>query len=136
MSKALSKTEQFLKYGPYILWFGMHIAISIVLTYQRSFADTIYYLVTYVFFGSLIIWVFGYRLFPEYLEKEGSINRRLGFLIGANIILFIAGIYAHTFMAKVLGLSQISDQYAPKSVRIALWVLMVVLGILFLDLLI
>lgn len=131
MSKALSKTEQFLKYGPYILWFGMHIAISIVLTYQRSFADTLYYLVTYVFFGSLIIWVFGYKLFPEYLKKEGSINRRLGFLIGTNIILFIAGIYAHTFMANILGLSQISDQYAPKSVRIALWVLMVVLGVLF-----
>lgn len=131
MSKALSKTEQFLKVGPYILWFGMHIAISFVLTYQRSFADTIYYLVTYVFFGSLIIWLFGYKLFPEYLAKEGKINRRLGLLIGINIILFLGGIYAHTVMAKVLGLSQISDQYAPKSVRIGLWVLMVVLGIFF-----
>ncbi|WP_308992711.1 sensor histidine kinase [Mariniflexile litorale] len=131
MSKALSKTEQFLKVGPYILWFGMHIAISLVLTYQRSFADTIYYLITYVFFGSLIIWLFGYKLFPEYLAREGKINRRLVLLIAINTILFIVGMYAHTFMAKVLGLTQISDQYAPKSVRIGLWVLMVVLGIFF-----
>ena len=131
MSKALSKTEQFLKVGPYILWFGMHIAISLVLTYQRSFADTIYYLVAYAFFGSLIIWLFGYKLFPEYLAREGKINGRLGLLIGINIILFVVGIYAHTFMAEVLGLTQISDQYAPKSVRVALWVLMVVLGIFF-----
>lgn len=131
MSRALSKTEQFLKVGPYLLWFGMHIAICLVLTYQRSFADTIYYLVTYTFFGSLVIWIFGYKLFPEYLAIEGKINRKLQLLIGINIILFLVGIYAHTFMAKVLGLTQISDQYAPKSVRIALWVLMVVLGIFF-----
>ncbi|MFL9837003.1 sensor histidine kinase [Flavobacterium sp. ST-75] len=131
MSKALSKTEQFLKAGPYIFWFGMHIAISFVLTFQRSFADTIYYLITYVFFGSLTIWLFGYKLFPEYLAKEGKLNRKLELLIGINIILFGIGIYSHTFMAKALGLTQISNQYAPKSVRIALWVLMVILGVFF-----
>ncbi len=131
MSKALSKTEQFLKVGPYIFWFGMHIIISLVLIYQRSLTDTIYYLVTYVFFGSLIIWLFGYKLFPEYLAREGKINRRLGLLIVINTLLFIIGIYAHTFSAEVLGLTQISDQYAPKSVRAALWILMVVLGIFF-----
>lgn len=131
MSKALSKTERFLKVGPYILWFGMHIAISLVLSYQRSFADTAHYLVTYAFFGSLIIWLFGFKLFPEYLAREGKINRRLGLLIGINIVLFIVGIYAHTVMAEILGLTQISDQYAPKSVRIAIWILMVLLGIIF-----
>lgn len=131
MSKALSKTERFFKVGPYVLWFGMHIAISLVLTYQRSFADTVYYLVTYAFFGSLIIWLFGFKLFPEYLSREGNINQRLGLLISTNIILFIIGIYAHTIMAEVLGLNQISDQYAPKSVRIALWILMVALGIFY-----
>ena len=131
MSKALSKTEKFLRVGPYILWFGMHIAISLALGYQRSLADTTYYLVTYFFFGSLVIWIFGYRFFPEYLAREGKINLRLGLLIGINIILFVIGIYAHTAMAEVLELTQIRDQYAPKSVRIAIWVLMVLLGIIF-----
>lgn len=131
MSSALSRTERFFKVGPYILWFGMHITIGLVLAYQRSLADTIYYLVTYIFLGSLIIWLFGYKLFPEYLSREGKINGRLGFLIAGNIILFGIGIYAHTLMAEVLGLNQISDQYAPKSVRIALWILMVLLGIIF-----
>ncbi len=131
MSKALSKTERFLKVGPYILWFGMHIAISLVLSFQRTLADTIYYLVTYVFFGTLIIWLFGYKLFPEYLAREGQIDRRLGLLIGINIILFVMGVYAHTIMAEVLELTKIRDQYAPKSVRIALWLLMVLLGMIF-----
>nr|WKN40297.1 sensor histidine kinase [Tunicatimonas sp. TK19036] len=131
MSQAVSKTDRFLKVGPYILWFGMHIAISIVLSYQRSLEETIYYLVTYVFFGSVIIWLFGYKLFPEYLAREGKINQRLVLLIGINIILFIMGISAHTMMAEMLGLTQIREQYAPKSVRIALWVLMVLLGIIY-----
>ncbi|WP_185154306.1 sensor histidine kinase [Fulvivirga sp. M361] len=131
MSKALSRTEQFLKVGPYILWFGMHIAITLILSYQRSMVDTVYYLVTYVFFGSLIIWLFGYKFFPEYLAGEGKINRRLGLLMGINIIFFVIGIYAHTLMAEVLKLSQIRDQYAPKSVRVAIWLLMVLLGIIF-----
>lgn len=131
MSQALSKTERFLKVGPYLLWFGMHIAISLVLCYQRSVADTIYYLVTYVFFGSLIIWLFGYKLFPEYLAREGKVNQRLRLLIGINIILLVIGIWSHTIMAEVLELSQIRNQYAPKSVRIALWMLMVFLGIIY-----
>ncbi len=131
MSKAVSKTERFFKLGPYILWFGMHIVISLVLSYQRSFADTIYYLVTYAFFGSLIIWFFGFKLFSEYLAREGNINQRLGLLITTNIILFVIGIHSHTIIAEVLGLNQISDQYAPKSVRIALWILMVLLGIIY-----
>ena len=131
MSQALSKTERFLKIGPYFLWFGMHIAISLVLIYQRSLADTIYYLVTYVFFGTLIIWFFGYIFFPEYLVREGKIDRRLGFLLGINIILFIVGIYAHTIMAEVLELTQIRERYAPKFVRVGLWLMMVLLGIIF-----
>lgn len=131
MSKALSKTEQFLKVGPYLLWFGSHLAMSLVLIFQRSLAETIYYLVTYVFFGSLIIWLFGYRLFPEYLAREGKIDRRLGLLIGINIILFILGIYSHTIMAEALDVTQFREQYAPKSVRVVLWVLMVLLGLLY-----
>lgn len=131
MSKALSRTEQFLKVGPNILWFGMHIAIALVLTFQRSLAETFYYLVTYVFFGSLIIWLFGYRIFPDYLAREGKIQLRLGLLIGINIILFILGIYSHTIIADALELTQFREQYAPKSVRIALWVLMVLLGLFY-----
>lgn len=131
MSKALSRTERFLKVGPYILWFGMHIAISLVLIFQRSLAETIFYLITYVFFGSLIIWLFGYKLFPEYLAREGKINRRLGLLIGINIILFILGILCHTILAEALQLTQFREQYAPKSVRIVLWVLMVLLGLIY-----
>jgi len=131
MSKALSKTERFLKSGPYILWFGVNAAISLVLLYQRGWADTIYFLVTYLFLGTLVIWFFGYKVFPEYLAREGKINRRLGVLIGINILLFIIGIYAHTIMAEVLGLSQIRERYAPKSVRIALWVLTELLGIIY-----
>lgn len=131
MSQALSKTERFLKVGPYLLWFGMHIAISLVLSYQRSVTETIYYLVTYVFFGTLIIWLFGYKLFPEYLAREGKVNPRLGLLIGINIILFVIGIYAHTLTAEVLGLVKVKEQYAPKSVRIVLWILMVFLGIIY-----
>lgn len=131
MSKALSKTEQFLKVGPYLLWFGSHLAMSLVLIFQRSLAETVYYLVTYVFFGSLIIWLFGYRLFPEYLAREGKIDWRLGRLIGINIILFILGIYSHTIMAEALDVTQFREQYAPKSVRVVLWVLMVLLGLLY-----
>ena len=131
MSKALSKTEQFLKVGPYVLWFGMHIVISLALSYQRSLTDTIYYLVTYFFFGSLIIWHFGYKFFPVYLAREGKINRRLGLLIGTNIILFVIGIYSHTIMAEALEITQTRYQYAPKSVRIGLWILMVLLGVIF-----
>lgn len=130
MSKALSKTERFLKVGPYILWFGMNAAISLVLSYQRGMADTIYYLVTYFFFGSMVIWFFGYKLFPEYLAREGKIDPRLGLFIGINIILLVIGISSHSIMAEVLDLTQISDRYAPKSVRIALWVLLVLLGII------
>ncbi|KYG72379.1 hypothetical protein AWN68_11475 [Roseivirga echinicomitans] len=131
MSKALSKTERFLKFGPYILWFGVNAAISLVLLYQRGWADTIYFLVTYLFLGTLVIWFFGYKVFPEYLAREGKINQRLSILIGINILLFIIGIYAHTIMAEVLGLSQIRERYAPKSVRIALWVLTELLGIIY-----
>lgn len=131
MSKALSSTERFLKFGPYLLWFGMHAVISIALTYQRSIADTIYYLVTYVSFGTLIIWLFGYMLFPRYLAREGKIDHRLGWLVGVNIILFAIGIWSHTLMAEVLELTQIQNQYAPKSVRIGLWILMVFLGIMY-----
>jgi len=109
----------------------MHIAISLVLIFQRSLAETIYYLITYVFFGSLIIWLFGYKLFPEYLAREGKIDRRLGLLIGINIILFILGIYCHTILAEALQLTQFREQYAPKSVRIVLWVLMVLLGLIY-----
>ena len=131
MSKALSKTERFLKIGPYILWFGINTVISLVLSYQRGLADTIYYLVTYFFFGSIVIWFFGYALFPEYLSREGKINRRLGLFIGINIILFVVGIISHSITADVLGLTQVSDRYAPKSVRVALWILLVLLGIIF-----
>ncbi len=131
MSQALSKTERFLKLGPYLLWFSMHIAISLALTYQRSIADTIYYLVTYVFFGSLNIWLFGYKLFPQYLSKEGKIDKKIGLLIATNIILFVLGIMSHSIMAEVLELTQIRHQYAPKSVRIVLWVMMVFLGVIY-----
>lgn len=131
MSKALSKTERFLKVGPYLMWFGMHGIISILLYHQRSLADTIYYLVTYFFFSSIIIWLFGFRLFPEYLDREGKINGKLGALIGLNILLFVSGFMSHTVMAEVLELTQIRDQYAPKSARIGLWVLMVLLGIIY-----
>ncbi|MEM6526273.1 MAG: sensor histidine kinase [Bacteroidota bacterium] len=131
MSNALSLTERFLKVGPYILWFGMHLIISLALSVQRSLDDTLYYLVTYVFFGTLIIWLFGYKLFPEYLRKEGQIDRTVGLLLLTNIILFVAGIFAHPLMAELLQLVEIRDQYAPRSVRIALWVLMVFLGIIF-----
>ncbi|MCG8319823.1 MAG: histidine kinase [Cytophagales bacterium] len=93
-------------------------------------ADTIYYLVTYFFFGSMVIWFFGYKLFPEYLAREGKIDPRLGLFIGINIILLVIGISSHSIMAEVLELTQISDRYAPKSVRIALWVLLVLLGII------
>ena len=130
MSRALSIAERFIKVGPHILWFGMNAAISLVLSYQRGLADTIYYLVTYFFFGTMVIWFFGYKLFPEYLAREGKINRRLSLFIGINIMLFIIGISAHSIAAEVLGLTQISDRYAPKSVRIALWVLLVLLGII------
>lgn len=131
MSKALSKTERFLKIGPYILWFGMHLAISLALLFQRGLADTLYYLVTYFFFGSLVIWFFGFRVFPQYLVQEGRFNPKLIGLAGINIVLFVVGLYAHTLMAEVLQLTQISDQYAPKSVRVALWALMVILGIVY-----
>ena len=131
MSSALSKTERFFKVGPYILWFRD--------TYRHQFGTCIskkscrYYLLfgNLYILGSLIIWLFGYKLFPEYLAREGIINRRLGLLITTIIILIGIGIYAHTMMAEILGLNQISDQYAPKSVRIALWLLMVLLGIIF-----
>lgn len=131
MSKALSKTERFLKIGPYILWFGMHLAISLALLFQRGLADTLYYLVTYFFFGSLVIWFFGFRVFPKYLVQEGRFNLGLIGLAGINIVLFAVGLYAHTLMAEVLQLTQVSDQYAPKSVRVALWALMVILGIVY-----
>ncbi|WP_349526607.1 sensor histidine kinase [Reichenbachiella sp. MALMAid0571] len=131
MSQALSRTERFLKVGPNLLWFGIHAAISLVLIFQRSGAETIYYLVTYVFFGTLIIWFFGYRIFPQYLSREGKIDRRLGILIGINMLFFVSGIYAHTFMAEALELTQVREDYAPKSVRIILWVLMVFLGIIY-----
>ncbi|MEO9871789.1 sensor histidine kinase [Ekhidna sp.] len=131
MSQALSKTERFLKVGPYLLWFGMHAAIGLVLTYERSITVTLYYLVTYVIFGTLIIWIFGYKLFPKYLAGEGKIDRKIGLLLSASIVLFIIGIYAHTLMTDILGLEQVKEQYAPKSVRIILWVLMVFLGIFY-----
>lgn len=131
MSQALSKTERFLKVGPHLLWFGMHAAISLVLAYQRSVAETIYYLVTYVFFGTIIIWLFGYKLFPEYLTREGKIDKKLGVLIAANILLFVLGIVSHTILAEAMELTPIRDQYAPKSVRIVLWVMMVFLGVIY-----
>ena len=131
MSKALSKTERFLKVGPYILWFGMHSFISIILYYQGSLAETTYYLVTYFFFGSIVIWLFGFKLFPGYLAREGKISGKLGLLIGLNILMFVMGILSHTAMAELFELNQTRDQYAPKPVRIALWILMVFLGTIY-----
>lgn len=131
MSKALSKTEQFLKVGPYILWFGMHLVITLIIIYQRNLAGILYYLITYVFFSSLIIWLFGFKTFPEYLAREGKFNRRLVALIGLNILLFILGIYSLIFLNETLQPIPDQNQYAPGSVRIALWILMVLLGIIF-----
>lgn len=131
MSKALSKTEQFLKVGPYILWFGMHFVISLIIISQRSLEGIVYYLITYVFFSSLIIWLFGYKTFPEYLAREGKFNQRLRILIGLNILLFILGIYSLIFLNETLQPIPDQNQYAPGSVRIALWILMVMLGIIF-----
>ncbi len=131
MSKALSKAEQFLKVGPYVLWVGINVGISMVLGYQRSPADAVYYLVTYFIFASIVIWFFGYRLFPAYLARDGRSNRRIGFYAGVFIGLFILGIFSHSIMADVLGLTQKPESYAPKFVRIAIWVLLVVLGIIF-----
>ncbi len=109
----------------------MHAVISFVLSDQRSLAETTYYLVTYFFFGSLIIWLFGFLLFPKYLSEDGKIDVKLSLLVVLNVTLFIIGIYSHTFMANVLNLDKVSDQYAPKSVRIILWIMMVFLGIIY-----
>ncbi|MEM9672292.1 MAG: sensor histidine kinase [Bacteroidota bacterium] len=129
MSSALSKSERILKVGPYILWFGLHTIIGLLLFSDRGLKETVYFLVIFVVLGSLNIWLFGYKLFPEYLAREGKINFRISLLIGINIILFVLGIYAPTIMDGMLDVTQIADQYAPKSVRIALWILMVLLGI-------
>ena len=131
MSNALSKSERFLKVGPYILWFGVHTIISLVLISERGLLETIYYLVTFVFFGSLNVWFFGYKLFPEYLAREGKINYRISVLIGINIFLFVLGIYVPTIMAEIVDSTQIREQYALKSIRISFWVLMVLLGIIY-----
>lgn len=131
MSNALSKTERFLKVGPYVLWFGMHFVISLIIIYQRNLGGTVYYLITYVFFSSLIIWLFGYKTFPEYLAREGKLNLRLGVLIGLNILLFILGISSLILLNQTLQAIPDQTQYAPSSVRVAIWVLMVSLGIIF-----
>lgn len=130
-SQALSKTERFLKVGPYFVWFGFHAIISLALGYQRSWLDTTYYLVTFFGFGTLIIWLFGYKLFPHYLAAEGKRDRRLWLLLSIISILFIMGFYSHSYTADLLGLTQIREQYAPRSVRVVLWVLMVFLGIFY-----
>ncbi|MEM6842084.1 MAG: sensor histidine kinase [Bacteroidota bacterium] len=131
MSSALSKSEQFLKVGPYILWFGMHIAISLILGYQRGLADTAYYAVTFFFFSSLVIWFFGYRLFPEYLAREGKINKKIGLYTGINILLFALGIYSHAVTAELFDVENYDGRYAGPTVRLAIWLMLVFLGIIF-----
>ena len=131
MSNALTKTEQFFKVGPYILWFGMHSVIMVVLGFQRSILDSVYYLVTYCSLGTAVIWLFGFELFPMYLAREGKSSVQLVWLTSLNIFVLVIGIMSHGIMAKLLGLTEIREQYAPQSVRVVLWVLMVALGAIY-----
>jgi len=128
MSSAVSKTERFLKVGPFFIWFGMNSLITVGLGYQRDFVDSIYYLSTYFLFGSLIIGHFGYLLFPKYLASDGKITKKVGFSIIINLSLFILGVTFQFVMIDVLGALQTPERYAPISVRLITWSLLVSLG--------
>jgi len=128
MSTAVSKTERFLKIGPFFLWFGMNSLVTIGLGFQRELIDAIYFLTTFFLFGSLIIGHFGYFLFPKYLASDGKINKEIGLSIITNIGLLILGIASVLIMADVLDALKVPEKYAPASVRIGVWFLLVLLG--------
>ena len=100
---AISKTERFLKVGPYALWFGMNTIIGLALSYQRDGVEAIYFLLNFFLMGSIIIWFFGFKLFPIYLESDGKVDQKLGLRIGVFILLFLIGLSNHLTLPKLLG---------------------------------
>lgn len=130
MNTALSKTERFLKVGPYAMWFGLNAVIVLLLGSQAGFPQAIYYLVTYFGFSTLIIWFFGYQVFPRYLlTREGRLDQKIELYIFINILFFLIGIYSHYYLFDLIELKQLQIRYLPIIIRIAIWILFVFLGI-------
>lgn len=130
MNVALSKTERFLKVGPYVLWFGLNAVIVLLLGSQAGLPQAIYYSITYFGFTTLIIWFFGYQVFPRYLAvREGKTSQKVGLFLAINIIIFLVGIYSHYYLIGLIDLKPTQFRYLPTTIRIAIWVLFVCLGI-------
>ncbi|MEL6557565.1 MAG: histidine kinase [Bacteroidota bacterium] len=130
MNTAWSKTERFLKVGPYILWFGLNAVIILLLGSQAGLPHATYYLITYFGFSTLIIWFFGYQVFPRYLRaRGGKPNQKVAWFLFINILLFLAGIYMHYFLIDQLDIRVAQFRYLPISIRVVMWMLFVFLGI-------
>ncbi|MEO1022797.1 MAG: histidine kinase [Bacteroidota bacterium] len=130
MSTAVTKTERFLRIGPFIIWFGMNTLITAAVWYQRDIFDGLYYLSTFFLFGTLVIWHFGYRLFPQYLESDGRLNSNIVASIVVNVTFFSLGIISHFFLVDILNILEAPHMYAPTAVRIVVWCLLVLLGMI------
>ncbi len=126
----MTKTERFLKIGPLILWFGMNTLITIAVWYQRDIIDGLYYLCTYFLFGTLVIGHFGYQLFPQYLASDGHLNGKIVASIVVNVTFFLLGIISQFLLVDILNILAAPQLYAPTTVRIVVWCLLVLLGMI------
>lgn len=129
MTTVLAKTEKFLVYGPQVIWVGMNLVIALTVDYQLGLKPALFYLMTFLIFGSLVIWHFGYRLFPAYLAADGKITSKVALQILINLLLFIPGICGH-LISELYVNQQTVPHAAPVLVRAFVWVLMVLLGMI------
>ncbi len=127
----LSRTKRFLQVGPYALWAVMNLCIILVLSYQRDPMIAFHYFVAFFGFGSLAIWFFGFKLFPQYLEKEGKMDIDLTGRAVLWLIFFCLGLAAHQFLPPLLDVDlDLVDTKVPGTVRVAIWIMMVVMGMI------
>lgn len=127
----LSKTKQFLQVAPYILWAVMNLSLILILSYKRDLIFALHYSIAFFGFGSLVIWYFGYKLFPEFLKKEGKFDSKLIGQLCIGIFIFIVGIAAHYLLPKILGINRLEDdKKIPVLLRLIVWLMMVFLGVI------
>ena len=132
MNSLLSKTEKFLKVGPYLLWFGLNTVIVLLLGVYAGMPQATYYLVIFFGFTTLLIWFFGFQVFPRYLSmKEGKEDEKFALYLTINILIFLTGIGIQYLARALFGLEFLRIHPLPTIIRVSIWTLFVFLGVSF-----
>ena len=131
MNKYYHLAQRFLKHGPIIIWviYFENLVLGIGIAFGYGLINAIVFLVNFLGMGTLIIGLFGYRLFPalmEFSEKNKKINIKKWLV--ALMLLIVTGVALHMFHSKFINLS--TEHYMPAITRIVVWLSFIVLGMM------